>query len=69
MAIGYLGFRELPRADGLRHCRDSEHLAEIWAVLDKLGIPNDVADHESDERKEIFERIYVERWTGEVSCE
>ena len=69
MARGYLGFRELPCADGLRHCRDSEHLAEIWAVLDKLGIPNDVADHESDEREEIFGKIYVERWRGEVSCE
>jgi len=74
MARGYLGFRELPRAkkallDGSTHCPDSKHLAEMWALLDVIGVPDHVADHESEEWKEIFERIYVEQWIGEVNCQ
>ena len=74
MARGYLGFRELPRAkqaasDGLDHFPDSRHLNEIWSVLEHCHVPDEVLDHDSDEWKAIYERLYVDHWIGDVQCQ
>jgi len=73
MARAYLGYSELPRAkqackSGLVHFPQSEKLNEIWSVLDEIGVPDEVVDHESQEFKSIYERIYMDRWIGEVGC-
>ena len=33
-----------------------------------IGIPDEVADHSSQEWKEIQHKIYVQRWIGDVAC-
>ena len=73
MARAYLGYGEPPRAKqacktGLVYFPKSEKLNEIWSVLDQAGVPNEVVDHESQEFKEIYKRIYVDRWVGSVGC-
>ena len=69
-----MGNRELPRAkqacaNGLKHFPKSEVLSEIWSVLDQVGVPDIVVDHESQEFVNIYERIYIDRWIGSVGCE
>lgn len=74
LARAYMGYRELPRAkqacaNGLKHFPKSEVLNEIWSVLDQVGVPDIVVDHESREFVNIYERIYIDRWIGSVGCE
>ena len=52
----------------LTHCPDSYHLKDIWKALDKLGVPDTVADHKTEEWKAIYEWLYVDRWIGDVPC-
>lgn len=70
---GYLGYRELPRAkkaakDGYLNCPSSAPLKEIWDALNAVGIPDEVADHESEEWKEVYHKLYVQQWIGDVAC-
>ena len=74
LARAYLGYRELPRAkeacaNGMKHFPASNVLSDIWSVLDKAGVPDVVVDHKSQEFKDIYQRIYINRWVGEVSCD
>ena len=41
------------------HFPQSEKLNEIWSVLDDIGVPDEVVDHESQEFKAIYERVYM----------
>ena len=73
MAQAYLGYGEPPRAkqackNGLVYFPKSEKLNEIWSGLDEIGVPDEVVDHESQEFKDIYKRIYVDRWIGSVGC-
>lgn len=74
LARAYMGYRELPRAkqacaNGLKYFPKSEVLSEIWSVLDQIGVPDSVVDHESQEFMDIYERIYMDRWIGSVGCD
>jgi len=73
MTRGYLGFRELPRAkkaakDGLGHFPNSPELGQIVSVLNLVGVPDEVVDHESQQFKDVYQRVYEDRWIGEVQC-
>ncbi len=73
MARAYLGYSELPRAkqaakNGLVYFPQSEKLNEIWSALDDIGVPDEVVDHESQQFKSIYKRIYMDRWIGAVGC-
>eukprot|EP00985_Skeletonema_marinoi_P005126 scaffold2201_cov162-Skeletonema_marinoi.AAC.18 len=74
VARAYMGYRELPRAkqackNGLKLFPESVKLNEIWSVLDQVGVPDEVVDHESQEFKDVYDRIYMERWVGPVGCD
>lgn len=74
MARAYLGYGELPRGKqackhGLVHFPQSEKLNEIWSMLDDIGVPDEVVDHESEEFNAIYGRIYIDRWIGDVGCD
>jgi hypothetical protein len=73
LARGYIGFRELPRAKqaaatGYQHFPASKLLHEIWSTLHVAGVPDTVVDHDSQEYKDIYRRIYYERWIGPIQC-
>jgi hypothetical protein len=73
LARGYIGFRELPRAKqaaatGYQHFPGSKLLHEIWSTLHVAGVPDTVVDHDSQEYKDIYRRIYYERWIGPIQC-
>ena len=74
LARGYLGFNELPRAkkackEGYLQCPSSVALKSSWDVLHALGIPDEVADHSSEEWKAIQHKLYIQRWIGDVRCD
>ena len=73
LARAYMGYPEMPRAkqacaNGLTHFPDSKYLKEIWSVLDEAEVPDAAVDHESQEFKDIQNRIYVEQWIGSIQC-
>ena len=73
LARAYIGYPEMPRAkqacaDGLKYFPDSKYLKEMWSVLDEAEVPDVVVDHESQEFKDIQNRIYVQRWIGSIQC-
>ncbi len=73
MARAYMGYHEMPRAkqackNGLVHFPTNQKLNDIWTVLDEAGVPDEVVDHECQEYKDIYKRIYIDRWIGSVGC-